>query len=1186
MAEMSKEMQEYFEKIKADVLDAYAFARLARKKGFDPIDDVEIKLANSMAERVEGLIAAAHPQLVGTGLIDAINELEKKYEPLDWRVALEIARDVALEKFCKFETREEAIEAGIRVGFAYHTLGIVAAPLEGFVGIEIKKRKDGQPYLAVKFAGPIRGAGGTASAVSVLIADYVRKAVGLMPYDPDEYEIKRYATELNDYNDRVTTLQYHPSDEEIEFLIKHIPVELDGDPTETIEVSNYKDLPRVKTNRIRGGMVLVLSMIALKAPKLWKRLKKWGHEMQLQHWDFIGQFVELQEKIKAHATTNDEKSEEEKKEKPKVLPNYAYIHDLVSGRPVFGHPMAEGSFRLRYGRARTSGYSAAAIHPATQVVVNGFIAKGTQLKVERPGKAASITTCTTIEGPIVLLEDGSVKQLHTFDEALKVKNQIKRVLWLGDILFNYGDFSENNAKLAPSGYVEEWWALELEKAIKENHETFNALPKETRQRIERYIKDPIGTRFDIDVKEAFHISELFNIPLHPRFLFFWKLISKEQLKRLYEGLKQSLITEKRVSIKKDDEIKAILEKLRIEHHLQNEFIVIEYPFSYAFAKTLGLKFQTQEFMSKNENEGLIDELIEKLNNTTDVLEFLSSVCGVKIRDKAGTFVGARMGRPEKAKMREMKGKPHVLFPVGMEGGRLRSFQSALEQGKITADFAIYYCEHCKRETIYRVCEICGNRTKPLWFCNKCGILNEPCEHKPKRYKTITLDIKHYWEHAKKIFNDLVPDLIKGVRGTSNRDHVPEYLVKGFIRAKYDLAVNKDGTIRYDASELPLTHFKPKELLGVSIEKLKELGYTHDIHGNPLTSDDQILELKPLDIVLPADIPGIVGADDVLIRAAKFIDELLVKVYGLKPYYNVKTREDLIGHYVIGLAPHISAGTIGRILGFARVQGLIAHPLWHAALRRDCDGDEGGIMLLLDGFINFSQHYLPDKRGARTMDAPLVLTLNLKPTEVDDMVLGLDVVWRYNLEFYEATQKVKMPSDVKIEQLKDRVGTEKQYEGFGFTHDTENFNIGIPISAYKTLPSMEEKLKEQLDVAKKLVGVDENDVARLVIEKHFMKDIKGNLRKFSMQSFRCVNCNEIYRRPPLSGRCPKCGGKLVFTISEGSVSKYLDFALDLAREYDVDNYLKQSLELLNLRISSIFKRQKIEQKSLQDFFKAG
>ncbi len=66
MAEMSKEMQEYFEKIKADVLNAYEFARLARKKGFDPTDDVEIKLANSMAERVEGLIAAAHPQLVGT----------------------------------------------------------------------------------------------------------------------------------------------------------------------------------------------------------------------------------------------------------------------------------------------------------------------------------------------------------------------------------------------------------------------------------------------------------------------------------------------------------------------------------------------------------------------------------------------------------------------------------------------------------------------------------------------------------------------------------------------------------------------------------------------------------------------------------------------------------------------------------------------------------------------------------------------------------------------------------------------------------------------------------------------------------------------------------------------------------------------------------------------------------------
>jgi DNA polymerase II large subunit len=41
-------------------------------------------------------------------------------------------------------------------------------------------------------------------------------------------------------------------------------------------------------------------------------------------------------------------------------------------------------------------------------------------------------------------------------------------------------------------------------------------------------------------------------------------------------------------------------------------------------------------------------------------------------------------------------------------------------------------------------------------------------------------------------------------------------------------------------------------------------------------------------------------------------------------------------------------------------------------------------------------------------------------------------------------------------------------------------------------------------------------------------MRGNLRKFSMQGFRCVECNEIMRRPPLKGVCPICQGKIIFT----------------------------------------------------------
>ena len=48
-------------------------------------------------------------------------ELEEKYGQLDTTVAFDIAREIAEEKVCKFENQLEAIDCGIRVGFAYLT---------------------------------------------------------------------------------------------------------------------------------------------------------------------------------------------------------------------------------------------------------------------------------------------------------------------------------------------------------------------------------------------------------------------------------------------------------------------------------------------------------------------------------------------------------------------------------------------------------------------------------------------------------------------------------------------------------------------------------------------------------------------------------------------------------------------------------------------------------------------------------------------------------------------------------------------------------------------------------------------------------------------------------------------------------------------------------------------------------
>ena len=87
----------------------------------------------------------------------------------------------------------------------------------------------------------------------------------------------------------------------------------------------------------------------------------------------------------------------------------------------------------------------------------------------------------------------------------------------------------------------------------------------------------------------------------------------------------------------------------------------------------------------------------------------------------------------------------------------------------------------------------------------------------------------------------------------------------------------------------------------------------------------------------------------------------------------------------------------------------------------------------------------------------------------------------------------------------------------------------------------------------------------------------------MQQFRCVVCNEKYRRPPLAGKCLKCDGKLLFTIAEGSVVKYLESSLNLAKKYKLPAYLQQTLELTKQRIESVFGKDKDRQEGLVKWF---
>ncbi|MCK4415589.1 MAG: DNA polymerase II large subunit, partial [Thermoplasmatales archaeon] len=1417
---------------------------------------------------------------------------------------------------------------------------------------------------------------------------------------------------------------------EIDLVATNCPICINGEGTEDVEVTGYRDLPRVGTNRLRGGACLVIAEgLCLKAPKIFKHVKK----LKLTGWEFLDTFI----------NKGDEKNKENGKI-PIIAPSSKYIGEVIAGRPVLSHPSKKGGFRLRYGRARTAGLASTAINPAAMYLLDGFITVGTQMKTERPGKGTIGTPCDQIEGPIVLLQNGDLIQINNVEN---VRKDVKKIIDLGEILIPFGEFIENNTLLPDSSYVYEWWIQDLQKSVACPHyeHTFAGI-KEADTNLQKKINEDFGREVDLQNpshEEAFDLAERYSVPLHPNFNLFWHDIDKDDLVKLSRYVKEYgktvLDKDLKLVLPQDSEIKNILIELGACHKQREENLILD-KYSYPLIRCCGLDIKDGNIVETSR--------YELLRGGEDTLSLASKLSGITIRARALFRIGTRMGRPEKAAPRKMKPPPHVLFPLGNYGGNQRLFRTAAEKEKIEVEAGKRKCPKCNKTTYKLLCT-CGTHTEVM----------------KGRIETCTIDISEELRLAKdNIKEHILPETIKGVIGTISKHKTPEPLEKGILRAKHNVHVFKDGTIRFDMTDAPLTHFKPKEI-GISLKRLKELGYTKAYLGNDLEYDEQICELKVQDVIISK------SCAEYFMQISKFIDDLLAKFYGLDRFYKIRKLQDLTGHLTVGLAPHTSAGAITRIIGFTDTQVCYAHPFFHATKRRNClspntniltlnsekpvitsmqdfyhetdsgeiiiddfgtkqktvegistfalnpqngkyeikkiksvikvkapkhllkiklksgrsfisspshrvvvwsngkivykkmlelqkddkffvshsidfcdkdvkvidllsefskvnnrcedvvvrgagelvrkcvdklgglkctskklelnkktfsnylyrnsiplstllkllelchekidaiprecmlgvkrdhttipriikvdetfmrllgyylsegharytkkscyqvgfactekdirddlthcikdvfninfyknkygicvsnrlihnffvnilgigknaknkripsrfialprhkmrellrtyfsgdgsvekdrlhvscssvdrdllkdiglqllrfdifyrlreerkkvggaakkfydkkgespvfdlyyisirssyarkfcekigfslkrkqsslesviskerkprlntfgnfilddlkevrpiksdseflydtevedlhnfpiddfvfsancDGDEDGLMLLMDALLNFSHSYIPDKRGGR-MDLPLILTTRIDPAEVDKEAHNIDTLARYPLDFYEATLKHEHSKNLESAMglVSTRIGTDLQYEQFGFTHDTDDISVGPKESQYKTLKSMMDKMNAQLSLAAKIRAVDEADVAYKVIERHFLPDVLGNLRAFSKQSVRCPICNTTYRRIPLKGSCTKCDGKLTLTVHEMSVKKYLDISKKIAEKYNLPTYARQRITLVEKSIDSLFESDKVIQKKIVDFF---
>ena len=1336
---LSAEMERYHQALDEETERLYGVATEARAKGLDMSTEVEIPRAEDLADRTEKLLAE---YLDGLEVAEDIREM-LKVEDREI-TAIKIGQDVARRMMERTGDQIKAIDAGLRTGLAILTEAILVAPLEGIGQVRLLSNTDGTTFLSIDFCGPIRAAGGTAQAMAVLIGDMIRAELGIAKYDPTDPEVERVKEEFGLYRGG---LQYRPTPEEIDVIVRACPVMINGESTEEQECAGYREVRNIDDGRVRGGVLLVIGEgLCLKAPKIQKHVER----LEIPGWSFISDF--------ANRGKSDGKPDEEKFVSRKIPIDKRFLKDIIAGRPVFGMPNRPGGFRLRYGRPRASGLAAAGMNPASMRAMGEFLSVGTQMKIERPGKACAITPTDEIDGPSVLLENGTFRRIQTEEEWLQIESKVRAIWDNGELMLGFGEFLENNKKLVPASYTTDWWASELLDSIKnqedldfvtkhlESDDLPNTEPpgvlrrrlrsKEHRLENEWALRD--WHRFLRKVSPSWEVAiactERFGVAIHPNHNLCWSDIPIALLPHIHDSIggaqvegnslripsaakgwtppsvkidsvantDESIQRERQLkrrvkemdradssksvwmipdhptgdwdshlSLSEHGIVKASLMALGIEHVHNEDDIVIENGWR---ALLHGLGFESEKSGLKlrkgvqNTIEKRIQQSIEShsvvkkeearttalederriariaaetaarqrgegiaatetagkmaeekiadsgpedqkaLNAAKQILDdndvdgslaIVREITDNRWEDAAPCRVGCRMGRPEKSAPREMKQRAHALYPIMNFGGPQRLLETAVSrEGSIRVTVGPRRCLRCDKETPHVRCHHRVIPSEP----KECGGRTTPAERRGSQMRNrqgelTTIPLADILEVKRIALGlDRLPTGIKAMKGLTSRAQTPEPIEKGILRAAHDITAFKDGTVRYDMIDVPVTHFRPREI-GTSVEQLIKMGYTHDVRGNELVADNQILELYPQDFIPSRD-----GGEH-LLKASQFIDDLLIRYYGLEPIYNAKAIDDLVGHLGIALAPHTSGGVLCRLIGWTDASAGYAHTLFHAAKRRNCDGDEDCIMLLLDGLLNFSRKILPSSRGGQ-MDAPLTLTTRLNPMELDKEALHVDAGWSYSTEFFEATKSMPHPKDLlgKVDLVLSRIGDIGAVRGYGYTHEASSLDDGPVNSAYKTLGSMADKMSAQLSLGRRLRGVDAQIVASSVIGSHLLPDVRGNLNAFSRQKVRCGSCNHSYRRMPLAGKCiqmidsigglhghrssggekSRCGGNLILTVSQGAVRKYLGVIDHVIDSFGIDDYTQQYVDWMAVSVESLFQNDRVTVFTLDDF----
>jgi DNA polymerase II large subunit len=150
--------------------------------------------------------------------------------------------------------------------------------------------------------------------MTLVVADHVRKKLGLEKFQPSENQVQRFVEEVRLYERTVRRFQYHTTDEDLEAAIRQIPVNLSRN--RSIRGGNYRDVPGIETNRLRGGaLIVVVDGVVGRARKLHGACDKLG----VTGWEWL---LKMGRKKKVEGEV-------------KAEPTAAFMEEIIVGRPVF-----------------------------------------------------------------------------------------------------------------------------------------------------------------------------------------------------------------------------------------------------------------------------------------------------------------------------------------------------------------------------------------------------------------------------------------------------------------------------------------------------------------------------------------------------------------------------------------------------------------------------------------------------------------------------------------------------------------------------------------------------------------------------------------------------------------------------------------------------------------------------------